>query len=997
MQTPKDVDVVSLFVATDGVAKFDYLGRVLPDGTLSLPSTLALVQPDNPNAQVHLRVAAFQTQGPQENARVLRDVLTTVPTAGTALLRLPLDFLDDGSGQGTLPAQYVPEGVDSAPDGLTQFDPTTMITSSCDPMNLCETGSANCLTMINGVCGSATVNSSTLPAYTQAEVFGDGGFMASGAPTRCFNVESCFQGATPVPGVGGGTCSFTLPGTSGGAAVTVDASAGSNKLPVDAEAPAETGTSTGGCTSAADCSAGMVCCTVLGGLSTECLSSEECSLGGILSPDGGASSGEVATLNAPIQLGPALNVALVTPSTGACLSPGQCYVPLPNDPNEGFTVQGSTVTLAPGVCNKLGNTVMLAVSSGACPTETLSEPVCEPTTPAEVAEAGLPPVADAAACDGNYVVTCLSSAACGSDSGGSTALTVSGSQATLYAPMNGSQIVPIAGTLDTVTCVATITLQGSEGGSCDSAGGIVMAALTSGASFAVPCSNGGSDGSCVQGTMSCTVARGTLDGGSSNSCPTGSINCGGTCTDRSIDPNNCGACGNVCQGTESCTQGSCAQLVDGGGPSLDATMASDATTTTCAPPGTICNGTCVNEQMDPNNCGTCGFACPSSQSCVSGACTPPATSDASAAVCTPGSQQCQDNGVETCGSNGQWGSPATCGGTTPDCSSGFCGSITGTSCQTTGAGLNNCGANSESCCTSLEVPGGTYYRTYNTGDSTDGGPPDGGWTDEADPATVSGFRLDKYLVTVGRFRQFVNAVLPDGSDGGLGWLPAEGSGIHTHLNGGLGLVSAGVTNSDGGAEYETGWDAVDWNNTTDIDPTNSNLTCGGTWTPTAGSQENLPINCVTWYEAYAFCIWDGGFLPSEAEWEYAAAGGSQQREYPWGSTAPGTGNQYAIYDGYYAGSPPYAPVGAATLGAGLWGQLDLAGDAFEWNLDYWDDISSYVDPCADCANFTSAPYRVSRGGNNSFSASWMLPPTRDGFTPTARNNGIIGFRCARVP
>jgi len=36
----------------------------------------------------------------------------------------------------------------------------------------------------------------------------------------------------------------------------------------------------------------------------------------------------------------------------------------------------------------------------------------------------------------------------------------------------------------------------------------------------------------------------------------------------------------------------------------------------------------------------------------------------------------------------------------------------------------------------------------------------------------------------------------------------------------------------------------------------------------AGSLRDLPVNDVTWYQAYAFCIWDGGFLPSEAEWNY---------------------------------------------------------------------------------------------------------------------------------
>jgi formylglycine-generating enzyme len=306
--------------------------------------------------------------------------------------------------------------------------------------------------------------------------------------------------------------------------------------------------------------------------------------------------------------------------------------------------------------------------------------------------------------------------------------------------------------------------------------------------------------------------------------------------------------------------------------------------------------------------------------------------------------------------------------------------------------MTNCGpggGGTESCCTSLEVTGGTYYRSYTNNGA--------GPTGEADPATVSTFRLDLYDVTVGRFRQFVNIVLPP--NGGAGWLPSPSSGKHTYLNGGKGLANSG----DPGT-YEPGWVATDDSN---IAPTDTNLGCDAnfaTWTASPGNQESLPINCVNWWEAYAFCIWDGGFLPSDAESEYAAAGGSQQREYPWGSTAPGTacpgtGCQYAIYNCEYpsgtqtcAGVANIAPVGTATQGAALSGQFDLAGNVFEWNLDWY---AAYA-ACTDCAAVTAASYRVIRGGSFINSASNLRPPHRDGDTSTIRDY-VVGLRCSRTP
>jgi sulfatase modifying factor 1 len=110
-------------------------------------------------------------------------------------------------------------------------------------------------------------------------------------------------------------------------------------------------------------------------------------------------------------------------------------------------------------------------------------------------------------------------------------------------------------------------------------------------------------------------------------------------------------------------------------------------------------------------------------------------------------------------------------------------------------------------------------------------------TETGDPATVSSFRLDKYEVTVGLFRQFVSALKG-------GYKPAAGSGKHALLNDGQGLA-----NSASPGTYERGWVTSD---NADLAMTSAGLSyCGQdtTWTDPASAQENLPINCVDWYQA----------------------------------------------------------------------------------------------------------------------------------------------------
>lgn len=405
----------------------------------------------------------------------------------------------------------------------------------------------------------------------------------------------------------------------------------------------------------------------------------------------------------------------------------------------------------------------------------------------------------------------------------------------------------------------------------------------------------------------------------------------------------------TCQaGTQSCASGACV---------------------TCTAGTANCDGNAADCETDLNSTATCGTTCANkvacstangAASCTAGACG--ISCNGGYADCTPGNDGCETNlnSAATCGTS--CGTRAVCAYPTPLCNAGACAPPA--SCRGLAA---NCGPSSnESCCTSPVVSGGTFFRSYDAVY----------FTDKSYPATVSNFRLDKYEITVGRFRKFVAAYSQS-------------------------MIAAGAGKNPNNAA-DSGWDTA-WNTSLPANAAalQTAVKCGlaPTWTDTPGSNEDLPMTCMTWFEANAFCIWDDGRLPTEAEWDYAAAGGSEQRVYPWSSPASSTTIDCS-YANTAAASACVPPSGGANnvgsespKGNGKYGQADLAGNVSEWVNDSY---STYTNPCTDC---TVQPgiFPVFRGGASSLNAYPHATASNRSETDPKLRGGDRGARCARNP
>lgn len=182
------------------------------------------------------------------------------------------------------------------------------------------------------------------------------------------------------------------------------------------------------------------------------------------------------------------------------------------------------------------------------------------------------------------------------------------------------------------------------------------------------------------------------------------------------------------------------------------------------------------------------------------------------------------------------------------------------------------------------------------------------------------------------------------------------------------------------------------------------------------NREDQPVVHIAYEDAQAYAKWIGKRLPTEAEWEYAARGGLNQKDYVWGDEFCPEGKWLAntfqgsfpekntVEDGYQKTSPVTA---FPPNGFGLYG---MAGNVWEWTGD-WYDAGYYemLEKSGDVADNPQGPHesydplepnmpkRVVKGGSflctDQFCARYM--PGGRGKDDPATSLDNVGFRLVK--
>jgi iron(II)-dependent oxidoreductase len=157
---------------------------------------------------------------------------------------------------------------------------------------------------------------------------------------------------------------------------------------------------------------------------------------------------------------------------------------------------------------------------------------------------------------------------------------------------------------------------------------------------------------------------------------------------------------------------------------------------------------------------------------------------------------------------------------------------------------------------------------------------------------------------------------------------------------------------------------------------------------------HVPVIHVSWHEAQAYCRWAGRRLPTEAEWEFAAATApgaiAARRRFPWGDAMPD-----ARRANLCGGPAARVEVAACEAGDSAWGCRQMIGNVWEWTADWFQPYPGFSpDPYKEYSAPWFGDHKVLRGGCHATRDIVVHNGFRNFYTPD-RRDVYAGFRtCA---